>query len=99
MVVKVYIKQHQRQGKVVFGVCDEDLIGKMITKDKFQFHVSETFFGGDLVLLDAIIPFLTKCNNFNAVGENVISHLIKHEIVHPKGVTIINGIPIALKFF
>ena len=99
MEVKVYIKQHQRQDKVVFGVCDKNLIGNTLTKDKFQFHVSENFFGGDLVLLDEIIPLLAHCENFNAVGENVIAHLIKHEIIHPKAVSVINGIPIALKFY
>ena len=85
-----------RFGQVV-AVCDKECLGKQLRKGKFQFSVSDQFFNGKLVSLERAINILRQSNNFNAVGEKIISELIKLKIIHPEGILEIDNIPIAIK--
>jgi uncharacterized protein len=93
-----YIKIHSRAENSVVGVCDRDLIGKILREEKYCFRISESFFQGQIIPIQKAVEILRKCSNFNAVGENIISALLKEGIIHPEGILKIQNVPIALRF-
>ncbi len=94
----VYIKVHERDHKPVIGICDEELLGQVLKKDKFRFEVTPRFFKGQLIPIEKTLPILRGVGNFNAVGGKVIAFLINHHIIHEDAVLVINEVPVALKF-
>ena len=92
-----YVKIHRQGSNVVVGACDEKCLGLKLSKDKFQFTVTNAFFEGKRVTLEEAITILKNSNNFNAVGLQIIQALITQNIVHPEGVLEIDGTPIAIK--
>ncbi|MHA1673595.1 MAG: DUF424 domain-containing protein [Promethearchaeota archaeon] len=92
-----YAKIHSHGSQVVVGVCDEKCLGLKLSKGKFQFSVTKTFFEGKRVSLEEAIVILRNSNNFNAVGSRIIQALIAQKMVHPEAVIDIDGTPIAIK--
>ena len=92
-----YVKVHRQGSKVAVGVCDIGCLGKKFKNGKFQFVVSEAFFGGKQATLDESINILENCDNFNAVGRRIVTELIKRKMIHPEGVVEIEDTPIAIK--
>jgi hypothetical protein len=93
-----YLKIHSKPPNVVIGVCDEDLIGKILKNDQYCFQITETFYKDQLISVEKACEILKKSPNFNAVGQNIINGLIENKIIHPDGIIKINETPIALRF-
>ncbi|MCF2139010.1 MAG: DUF424 family protein [Candidatus Lokiarchaeota archaeon] len=95
--IMCYIKIHHQSKDSVVAACDKDCLGQKLKEGKFQYHVSEGFFKGELLPISKVVALLQKSTNFNVVGENIITKLVELKIIHPEGVLEIEGIPIALK--
>ena len=92
-----YVKIHSHGSQVVVGVCDEKCLGLKLSKGKFQFSVTKTFFEGKRVSLEEAIVILKNSNNYNAVGTRIIQALITHKMIHPESIIENDGTPIAIK--
>ena len=95
--MKVYIKIHCRSEIACVACCDEDLINKVFKEDNLRIEISEHFYGGNLVNIDEAIHLLGGATSFNLVGDNIINAAINHKIVPKDGVSVINGVPMAMK--
>lgn len=95
---RVSIKVHKRNTEVVIGICDAELLGKVLKQGKFRFDISKHFFEGPEISIQEAIPLIDSSPNLNAVGSNIISYLIQRKLVHKDSLVVIENIPVAIKF-
>jgi len=87
--IKIY-----KQGKdVLIGACDENLIGKKFVDGKFQIDVTREFYGGKLVNVEVFKKYLENATIANLVGEKTVNCAIKMDLVDPKCIIRIKGVP------
>ena len=94
----VYLKQHKRGNDVVYGICDAELLGRVLKQGKFQYKVAPHFFEGVKIPLKKALVKLQHCTNLNAVGPHTIKLLIEKKLIHKDAIVRIEGVPVALKF-
>jgi len=87
--IKIY-----KQGKdVLIGACDENLIGKKFVDGKFQIDVSREFYGGQRVNVEVFKKYLKDATIANLVGKKTVNCAIKMDLVDPKCILRIKGVP------
>ena len=93
---RMYLKIHQSpQGKVI-AVCDQELLGKTLQGDSFEFEVSASFYGGKEIGEDELKLCFTRAGSLNLVGRKTIECAIACGAVDPAAVCDIGGIPHAM---
>ena len=81
------------QKNIMLNMCDAELIGKHIVDGELKIHISENYYGKQLVDKDEAISLLKSISIMNLVGKETISLAIDLGIGSESGVKIISNIP------
>ncbi|MHA2037206.1 MAG: DUF424 domain-containing protein [Promethearchaeota archaeon] len=95
--MKVYLKVHYREDNATIACCDEELLNHVFREGNLKIEISDQFFGGKLINLEAAIEILKEASFFNIVGENIIEKAIDCNLLPKEGIRLINGVPMAIK--
>mgnify|MGYP000892969111 CR=1 FL=1 len=79
--------------KEVIGLCDRELIGKVLSEGEISISISETFFGNEIASEDEVIRVLMTADNITIFGERCVNLAVSHGIVEPGSWRLIDGIP------
>ena len=96
MQYSVRISDYQKN--IMVNMCDAELIGKDIVDGELKIHISENYYGKQLVDKDEAISFLKSASIMNLVGHETISLAIDLGIGSESGVKIISNIPFLIIF-
>ena len=96
MQFSVRISDYQKNTMV--NMCDAELIGKDIVDGELKIHISESYYGKQLVDKDEAIFFLKSASIMNLVGKETISLAIDLGIGSESGIKIISDIPFLIIF-
>ena len=96
MQFSVRISDYQKNTMV--NMCDAELIGNVVVDGKLKIHISENYYGKQLVDKDKAIAFLKSASIMNLVGPETISLCIELGIGSESGVKIISDIPFLIIF-
>jgi uncharacterized protein len=96
MQFSVRISDYQKNTMV--NMCDAELIGKDIIDSELKIHISESYYGKQLVDKDQAISFLKSASILNLVGKDTISLAIDLGIGSESGVKIISNTPFLIIF-
>ena len=96
MQFSVRISDYQKNTMV--NMCDAELIGKDIIDSEIKIHISESYYGKQLVDKDQAISFLKSASILNLVGKDTISLAIDLGIGSESGVKIISNTPFLIIF-
>ena len=96
MQYSVRISEYQKN--TMLNMCDAELIGKDIVDGELKIHISENYYGKQLVDKDEAISFLKSASIMNLVGHETISLAIDLGIGSESGVKIISNIPFLIIF-
>ncbi|MHA1909238.1 MAG: DUF424 domain-containing protein [Candidatus Thorarchaeota archaeon] len=92
-VQKFYIKIHPRMEHYVVAICDEPLLGKILTEGDIKFNISEEFYGGELVDMDTCLEHLKQATIANMIGSKTVEAAINAGLIHKQSVLYIEGEP------
>ena len=95
--MRVYLKVHVRDENETIACCDEELLNQVFKEGNLKIELTNQFFGGELMNLDRAINILKEASFFNIVGEKIIEKAIECKVLPREGVSLINGVPMALK--
>ena len=95
--MNVYLKVHVRADNETVACCDEELLNQVFKEGNLKIEISNQFFGGKLMNIDDAINILKEASFFNIVGEKIIQKAIECKILPKDGISLINGVPMALK--
>jgi len=96
MQFSVRISDYQKNTMV--NMCDAELMGKDIFDGELKIHISESYYGKQLVDKDEAISFLKSASIMNLVGKETISLAIDLGIGSESGIKIISDIPFLIIF-
>ena len=82
----------------MLNICDSDILGKTLTRDKVTLKISENFYGKNTIEKEEAKDLLKKCNSINMVGKEIVSLSVNMGIGSQKGVKEIDGIPFLIVF-
>ena len=82
----------------MLNICDSDLLGKTITRDKFSIKIDEKYYGEKIVNKEKATELLKNCNSINLVGNEIISLSVSLGIGSLEGIKKINDIPFLIVF-
>jgi hypothetical protein len=91
MLFSVRISDYQKN--TIVNMCDAELMGKDVVDGELKIHISESYYGKQLVDKDEAISFLKSASIMNLVGKETISLAIDLGIGSESGIKIISDIP------
>ncbi len=95
---RIFLKKHIQGKNVVVAAADEEIIGKEFRENNKKLSVSNSFYRGELLEIEAAVEILKKAKNLNIVGQKIVDAAIDAKIIHELAVLTIQGIPHAIKF-
>ena len=96
MQFSVRISDYQKNTMV--NMCDAELIGKDVVDGELKIHISENYYGKQIVDKAEAISLLSSASMLNLVGKETISLAINLGIGSESGVKIISDIPFLIIF-
>ena len=89
----MYLKKHIIGEKIVFAICDEELIGKKFSEGDLILDVSYDFYKGEKKSEKELEGIIKDFENVNLVGEKTIKFALKLGILNEENIVVIEGIP------
>ena len=96
MQFSVRISDYQKNTMV--NMCDAELMGKDVVDGELKIHISESYYGKQLVDKDEAISFLKSASIMNLVGKETISLAIDLGMGSESGIKIISDITFLIIF-
>jgi len=96
MQFSVRVSDYQKN--TMLNICDSELLGKKITQDELNMHISENYYGGKLVEKEEAKSLLKNSSIINMVGKESVSLSIELGIGSENGVKTISGVPFLIIF-
>ena len=92
------VKISDYQKNTMLNMCDSELIGKDIVDGELKIHISENYYGKQIIDEDEAVSLLKSASIMNLVGKETISLAISQGIGSESGVKIISEIPFLIIF-
>ncbi|MDC3254701.1 DUF424 domain-containing protein [Nitrosopumilus sp.] len=92
------VRTSDYQKNTMVNMCDVELIGKVVIDGKLKIHISENYYGKQIVDRNEAISLLKSASIMNLVGNDTISLAIDLGIGSESGVKIISDIPFLIIF-
>ena len=96
MQFSVRVTEYQKN--MMLNICDAELLGKKITQDELNIHVSESYYGGRFVEKKEATDLLKQSYIINMVGKETVSLSIELGVGSENGIKTISGIPFLIVF-
>ena len=96
MQFSVRVTEYQKN--MMLNICDAELLGKKITQDELNIHISESYYGERLVEKGEARDLLKQSSIINMVGKETISLSIELGVGSENGIKKISGIPFLIVF-
>ncbi|MBU0762430.1 MAG: DUF424 family protein [Candidatus Altiarchaeota archaeon] len=85
-------KLHTKDGETLLACCDITLLGKKLEDEDLSLHISETFFGGEIVDEKKLIDLMTQSTMANIFGDNVVDVLASAGYISESSVANVCGV-------
>ena len=96
MQFSVRVTEYQKN--MMLNICDAELLGKKITQDELNIHISESYYGERFVEKKEATDLLKQSSIINMVGKETISLSIELGVGSENGIKTISGIPFLIVF-
>jgi hypothetical protein len=82
----------------MLNICDEDLLGRVLKKDKLHINISASYYGQRLVDAAEAEKLMRNSSILNMVGKQTIDMSINLKIGSRNGVKVIDEVPFLIVF-
>ncbi|KAF6246227.1 MAG: DUF424 family protein [Nitrosopumilus sp.] len=96
--MKFSVRVTEYQKNMMLNICDAELLGKKITQDELNMHISESYYGERFVEKEEAQDLLKQSSIINMVGKETISLSIELGVGSENGIKTISGIPFLIVF-
>jgi len=96
MQFSVRVTEYQKN--MMLNICDVELLGKKISQDELNMHISESYYGERLVGKEEATDLLKRSSIINMVGKETISLSVELGVGSENGVKTISDIPFLIVF-
>jgi len=96
--MRFFVRTSNYQNSIMLNICDEDLLGKVLKKDKLQINISKSYYGQRLVDESEAEKLMKNSSILNMVGTQTIEMSINLQIGSRQGVKVIDEVPFLIVF-
>ncbi len=96
MLFSVRVSNNQKN--TMLNICDAELLGKKISQDELNMHISEKYYGEKLVEKEEAKLLLKNSSIINMVGKETVSLSIELGIGSENGIKTISHVPFLIVF-
>ncbi len=96
--MRFYVRTSNYQNSKMLNICDEELLGKVLKKDKLQINISKSYYGQRLVDENEAEKLMKESSTLNMVGTQTIEMSINLQIGSRQGVKVIDEVPFLIVF-
>ena len=96
MQFSVRVSDYQKNK--MLNICDSELLGKKITQDELNIHISESYYGERFVEKKEATDLLKQSSIINMVGKETVSLALKLGIASENAVKMISDVPFLIIF-
>ncbi len=96
--MRFFVRTSNYQNSRMLNICDENLLGKVIKKDKLQINISKSYYGQQLVEKAEAENLMKNSSILNLVGKQTIEMSIELNIGTRQGVKVIDDVPFLIVF-
>ena len=96
--MKFSVRVTEYQKNMMLNICDAELLGKKITQDELNMHISESYYGERFVEKEEARDLLKQSSIINMVGKETISLSIELGVGSENGIKTISDIPFLIVF-
>jgi hypothetical protein len=93
LIIKMIVKTHTDNGRLVLAVCDEDLSKKKIEEGNKILDLTSNFYLGDKKTDLELKDLIDQAYMINAVGRKTIDFLIKEKLISPEELFYVGKVP------
>lgn len=87
---------HEKEGKTIVAVCDDDLIGQALEEGEKQLNLGADFFKGKQMTDAEAGDIIRNADSVNLVGQQSVALGIKEGLIDDTNISHIREIPYAL---
>ena len=96
MQFSVRVTEYQKN--IMLNICDAELLGKKITQDELNIHISESYYGERFIEKKEATDLLKQSSIINMAGKETVSLSIELGVGSENGIKTISGIPFLIVF-
>ncbi len=78
--MQVFFRIHRRDATEILAICDEDLLGKILSNDKIRMRVPIDFYKGQLISTSDAFQLMRRYVNINILGSVIELGIEKNQI-------------------
>lgn len=78
--VQVYFKIHRKDKTEILAICDENLLGKVLSNDKIKMKVPTEFYKGNPISKSDAYRLMRRYTNINIIGSVIELGIEKEQI-------------------
>jgi hypothetical protein len=87
------VRTAEYQGNTLVNICDQELIGRIVTEGKLQVHISKDFFFGEIVEQNEALALMRKCSIVNLAGKRAVSLAVDNKLGASEAIREIEDVP------
>ena len=84
---------HDAGSNMILAICDESTLGLSLEEGELRLEVSRDFYSGSECDESEALELIESNTIVNAVGEGIISLMLKNKLVEESNVLRISGVP------
>lgn len=96
--MQFFVRTSTYRDSRMLNICDEDLLGKTLQKDKLQLNISKNYYGQRLVGKNEAEDLMKTSSILNLVGKETIEIATNLKIGTKQGVKVIDYVPFLIVF-
>jgi len=96
--MRFFVRTSNYQSSRMLNICDEDLLGRVLKKDKLHINISASYYGQRLVDAAEAEKLMRNSSILNMVGKQTIDMSINLKIGSRNGVKVIDEVPFLIVF-
>ncbi|MBI2173457.1 MAG: DUF424 family protein [Candidatus Aenigmarchaeota archaeon] len=90
---KFCFRIHEAGSDRILAICDASVLGLLLEEGELRLEVSRNFYSGSGCDEKGALELLESSTIVNAVGEGIISLMLKNRLVEESNVLRISGVP------
>ena len=78
---------------MLISICDAELVGKTLNEGRLRMHISDDYFGGELVGEREALRMMRESAIVNLAGERSVGMALENKMASERAVRKIQGVP------
>ena len=87
------VRTAEYKGTILVNICDEELVGKIVSEGELKVHLSKEFYSGEVVDTGEALRLIRTCSIVNLAGSRSVALAVENDVGAPEAIREIDEVP------